>query len=745
MLKPTAPLLTTLSVLTLTLTTLTACPGEGDGDGGGEGEGEGEEEQSAESCSTAGVITAGTPIQATTTGAADDVANSCTFTPGAAGDKVYSFTVTEPSSATATLESDVDLNVAIYNAADCLEDNEVVCADEGETRDVATAAVLDPGTYFVVVDGSADISGDFTLTLEFGDPQCVGDQFEGQDANNDTFASAINAGGAALDTAALEDGEGGTQALPLNLCPGDVDYFLITHLGGALAVSVTAIAGTPSADLRLATVDLAATLAGNGEIAVTGEGAPIALSATSNLAAGYYLLRVSESGATVLDPAEYSFAIAPSCEADGRDSPLAGLDDAALVLDPESNGVTDDIDADSAVESFICNGNADAFAFDPLTTGDLVLSFTGAADLQLAVTSVVRGQAVESPVTTMTDTTTGGTRTLTVTDIVPTNRYVVRVAQATATTTSTPYGLSVDFRYDPPANDLCADAEAITATPTATVVSGSNVAGTSNMDGLCNGDIDAEADKKGVEVFYGLTLTGTTNLELKVAGTDDEFSGDVTLFAAPDGCPTDLSTLRPIGVSGSQVTAAEIGAACGQRIRLQDVPAGDYLAVVEGAAGGFVIIFDIPPSVGPFSLTTQTYPDGFPPAEACTEALPITLPAAGTSSQTPIAFADFSAENDITGSCGGNGQERVLSFTASSTTEVTFSTPSGDDAIDTVLYLVSGACGGSDVDSCNDDNGESGTGSTLTANVVAGTSYFLVVDTYGAITSGSTTLTVSVP
>ena len=87
----------------------------------------------------------------------------------------------------------------------------------------------------------------------------------------------------------------------------------------------------------------------------------------------------------------------------------------------------------------------------------------------------------------------------------------------------------------------------------------------------------------------------------------------------------------------------------------------------------------------------------------------------------------------------------MLSFTASSTTEVTFSTPSGDDAIDTVLYLVSGACGGSDVDSCNDDNGESGTGSTLTANVVAGTSYFLVVDTYGAITSGSTTLTVSVP
>jgi hypothetical protein len=36
-------------------------------------------------------------------------------------------------------------------------------------------------------------------------------------------------------------------------------------------------------------------------------------------------------------------------------------------------------------------------------------------------------------------------------------------------------------------------------------------------------------------------------------------------------------------------------------------------------------------------------------------------------------------------------------------------------------------------------------GGTLTANVVAGTSYFLVVDTYRAITSGSTTLTVSVP
>ncbi|HEY1099132.1 MAG TPA: hypothetical protein VGF99_09390, partial [Myxococcota bacterium] len=571
----------------------------------------------------------------------------------------------------------------------------------------------------------------------------IGDQFDGADADNNTFATAVNAGGEGLDTAALDDGEGGTAALPLNLCPGDIDYFMITHMGGPLDISATTIVGTVNADLRLATIDVDASLVDG--LTVTAEGTPIALDATADLAAGYYLLRLTESGATIEAPAEYSFAFQPDCQADGGDSPIALLDDASTVTDPETVGISDDVAVD-AFTAYVCNGDADAYAFDPLTTGDIAIAFTGAADLDIVVTSVVRGETVETPVTTTTDTVAGAVRTVTLVDVVPANRYIVRVSQATSTSTSVEYSFSADFRYDPPANDLCADAEGITADATAAVFAGTNVAGTSNMDGLCNGDLDAEEDKKGAEVFYGLSLTeASTNLELKIAGTDGSFTGSVTLFAAPDGCPTDLATLSPIGVNGTVVDAEDIGAACGDRIRLSNVPAGDYLAVAEGDAGAFVIIFDIPPSFGPFELTTQTFPEGFPPAEACVEALEITLPAAGASSTETIAFADFSAGNDLVGSCGGNGQERVLSFTAAANASVTFTT--ADDGPDTVVYLVDGTCGGSDdgAATCNDDNAaDTGTGSALTVDVVAGTEYFLVVDTFRAITEGDVALTIAV-
>jgi hypothetical protein len=65
------------------------------------------------------------------------------------------------------------------------------------------------------------------------------------------------------------------------------------------------------------------------------------------------------------------------------------------------------------------------------------------------------------------------------------------------------------------------------------------------------------------------------------------------------------------------------------------------------------------------------------------------------------------------------------------------------------MYLLAGTCAAaSEVDGMCNDDGADGLGSSLTAAVTAGTTYFLVVDNYGAITEtdeqNGTTLTISV-
>ena len=85
------------------------------------------------------------------------------------------------------------------------------------------------------------------------------------------------------------------------------------------------------------------------------------------------------------------------------------------------------------------------------------------------------------------------------------------------------------------------------------------------------------------------------------------------------------------------------------------------------------------------------------------------------------------------GSCGGNGPERVYTFTV--TERVRWSAMS--EGFDTTLYLRQASCGGAEVD-CNDDiDTDTNRGSSITATLAPG-DYFLFVDAYDGDVSAFT-------
>ncbi len=101
------------------------------------------------------------------------------------------------------------------------------------------------------------------------------------------------------------------------------------------------------------------------------------------------------------------------------------------------------------------------------------------------------------------------------------------------------------------------------------------------------------------------------------------------------------------------------------------------------------------------------------------------------------------AGSALTGSCGGDGPEVVLEWTADATDSFT-ATATVDDSTDTdtVVYVQS-TCGdaGSEL-GCNDDASGTTFGSAATFDAVAGTTYFIVVDTYDADSIGTVQVSV---
>jgi hypothetical protein len=108
-----------------------------------------------------------------------------------------------------------------------------------------------------------------------------------------------------------------------------------------------------------------------------------------------------------------------------------------------------------------------------------------------------------------------------------------------------------------------------------------------------------------------------------------------------------------------------------------------------------------------------------------------------------------SGAGTLAGLCGNTAAapERVYRWTPSSSGTATIQTCGSGTSYDTVVYLRSGTCTGTQV-ACNDDAcgiaGSTSLGSRITPAVTAGETYYVVVDGYGG-RSGAYTLTVTPP
>ncbi len=94
-----------------------------------------------------------------------------------------------------------------------------------------------------------------------------------------------------------------------------------------------------------------------------------------------------------------------------------------------------------------------------------------------------------------------------------------------------------------------------------------------------------------------------------------------------------------------------------------------------------------------------------------------------------------------TGSCGGDGAEITFEWTAPSGGTYTFDTIG--TTYDTVLYVLDGTCGGTEL-GCNDD-GTSGLTSEVTVTLTAGQTVIVVVDAYAEYEAGAAVLNIAGP
>ena len=231
---------------------------------------------------------------------------------------------------------------------------------------------------------------------------------------------------------------------------------------------------------------------------------------------------------------------------------------------------------------------------------------------------------------------------------------------------------------------------------------GDTTSGATTHDGSCGTSTGAR------EIVHELVLTAPANVHVDAG--DTSYYNYFYLYAREGSC-----------------TGTEIGCAYywGDPVSLNlSLSAGTYYFFVDGEDSY---------SYGAYELNVDTFT---PVTGNDTCGAAYTLTANGlyggdntsmTGTADPSTCASSSSGNDV-----------WFTFTLSSSTTVTFETFASN--YDTVLYVQSGTCGGSEID-CDDDGGHS-LDSFLSYTFPAGT-YYLVLDAYDSYETGAYTLSVT--
>ncbi len=159
------------------------------------------------SCRAPLALTVGTPVRGNTGEGSSEMSGSC-IRGGDAPELVYSLQIERRSQVTAVINSDYD--GALYLLGTCGEmRSEIACNDDApHTSRSEISGTLDPGTYYLVVDGYGNGAGEFELLVETANlenlaqvcasaPALVsGQAVTGSTAGRPSYFTATCAGGA---------------------------------------------------------------------------------------------------------------------------------------------------------------------------------------------------------------------------------------------------------------------------------------------------------------------------------------------------------------------------------------------------------------------------------------------------------------------------------------------------------------------------------------------------------------------
>lgn len=271
-----------------------------------------------------------------------------------------------------------------------------------------------------------------------------------------------------------------------------------------------------------------------------------------------------------------------------------------------------------------------------------------------------------------------------------------------------------------PINDECASAISITPSPagsgTCTTTSGTTFGATASTQAVCAGQADDD-------VWYSF-VANSTNHQVTVDGVAN-FNAVIQVFSVSCAGSSIVCTNATgnDGIETSSLTGLTIGTTY-------------FVRVYHNGVGAGVL--------GPNSFTicvTSTVP-------GCTlgagNLLGVSLPYSSGAQTTCGAGNDITSSNSSV--CGSSsyyaGEDKVISFTPASSGNITINLTSSGSWVGIMLYQGCPTTGGTCVAYAQ---GSAGNQSIGCATVVAGQTYYLVVDSYPSPTCNPFSVTISAP
>ncbi len=645
---------------------------------------------------------------------------------GPDADVAYVFTVTEATGVVVTAGGSADTIISVVDSADCelpaTPEPDRTCIDQGFDGDGEEVRIgeLLPGTYFIVLGAFGGFgSDDFTIQVDFVAPFCTGDAADvfvrGGVTGNETPEDALT-----LAPGFATGNFDSLGAIALSMCEGDVDYWLIGHLGGALtAAAITD--GASTFELFSVNLDVEATKETNSLTYTENVLVQTFPIEAVDVPAGFYLIKGTEQADLVgAQRVRYSFSVSHACVGDDFDVPDAELD-RFFELQAEPIVLPGDV-----FERNVCAADVDYFMVEALFDGELKAIIGGEHALDVNVEFFAVAEDGTETQLTRNRTEVDGTAEFTAT---ATRGQILARVDGSGFIETRSYTLSlVPPGLDgPPANSTCETAETLLS---GEAVDGRTVGGADSVVPAPCSDAFFEDDAF-ADVFYRFSVSGDpTDTQVSLENVTD-YTGTFGIFQLPGGtCPSTPDGFTVVAVNGDACGGGFFGDTV---ISVPQLPVGDYVVIVEDSfsddAGGL------------FRVTMEQFPDGFPPPPLCEVGAirELVMPAIGESTVENVVAGDFltGTVSDWGPLCSASGGEVAYALTASQAATLTIET---EFSADTVLAVMRGTCSEAAVDTCDDDGGE-GVNSLIITDIAANETIFIALDLFSAET-GEGTLTV---